>query len=71
MTTNNVSDSNEQTRALVHLPKYGQEQGGSPVRRGRRSDRVSPLSRYCSGKYAQHTSVYIGEIPAIVLDITR
>jgi len=71
MTTTNVSDSTEQTRAIVHLPQCRQEQAGSSIRQSRRRVRVPRLSGYCTEKYTQHTSVYITEIPAIVLDITR
>lgn len=76
MVINSVSGRTGQTRAIVHVPRGKQSGEGPPVRveATRRIDKTSRgflLSERCAERYRQHARVYIPEMPAIVLDITR
>ena len=67
--------SNGQTRAIVHIPRVAQAGGGSgaplAVRGVGKTSGILPMSGHCAEQYQRHARVYIPEIPAIVLDITR
>ena len=75
MSEKRPSDTNEQTRAMVHIPRPA---------RGRRADTVyvtvadvAKADRGCSSrdryaaKYQQGSRGSISEVPAIVVNVTR